>query len=98
MGSEMCIRDRVWWACLENAKTDYRGHRHKSIAAEDRSKKYLPIGTKLELDVTKKQLYQSEYETDLDKQLIVLRSTESSPSSAADSLSSSSDPESYSES
>ena len=53
----------VWWACLENPKTDDRGHRHKkSAAAEDRSKKYLSIGSKLELDVTKKKLSQSEYE------------------------------------
>ena len=44
----------VWSACLENPKTDDRGHRQKSVAAEDRSKKYLSIGTKLELDVTKK--------------------------------------------
>ena len=36
--------------------------------------------------------------TDLDKKLIALRSRESSPSSSADSLSSSSEPESYSES
>ena len=37
-----------------NPKTDDRGHRRKSVAAEDRSKKILSISTKLELDVTKK--------------------------------------------
>ena len=42
----------VWWACLENPKTEDRGHRHKSVVAEDCSKK--SIGMKLELDVTKK--------------------------------------------
>ena len=31
-----------------------QGQRHKSVAAVDHSKKHLSIGTKLELDVTKK--------------------------------------------
>ena len=44
----------VWWACLENPKTSDQGHRHRSVAAEDRSEKYWCIGTRVELDVTKK--------------------------------------------
>ena len=50
----VCMSDRVWWACLENPETGDRGHRHKSVEVEDRSKTYWSIGTKLELDVTKK--------------------------------------------
>ena len=58
------------WACLENPRTDDRAHRHKRVAAVDRSKKYF---ARCDKEITLAQ----RVRTDLDKKLIALRSRES---------------------
>ena len=92
----------VWWVCLENPKTEDRGHRHKSVVAEDCSKKYYLFKKvywyEARARCDKEITLPERVRTDLDKKLIALRSREFSPSCSADSLSSSSDPGSYSES
>ena len=90
----------VWWVCLENPKTEDRGHGHKSVVAENCSKKYYLFKKvywyKARARCDKEITLPERVRTDLGKKLIALRSRESSPLCSADSLSSSSDPESYS--